>query len=293
MTSGNGHAGDRPGSRAAQPRRAVRRAAGARRPGGPNRPREVDSVAAAAGTRAPPAGLSRRGRRLPARSAVRLVRNAARAGRRAHPTRPADPRASSAAATGETVNLAVVRGNAVVQVAQVDSTLHARRDELGRGRRTAPLLGARQGLLRRTAPSPSRTRDAQPLTRNTITEPGGASPASSAGSASRATPSTRGELEIGLDAVAAPVYDRGGGSRRGHRRLRPSDRVEPSALPAARRRSLTDPGTVAVGPARPPRHERRAPHDARRDPAVAVRRDAGRQRAGGPRPDQLRPRASA
>ena len=92
-----------------------------------------------------PAGGARRPGHLRRRPALRLVR---------HPPRPeggavglARPGAgaSSAKHTGETVNLGVTRGERVVQIAQVDSTLPARHPRLDRGRRARPLLGARQG----------------------------------------------------------------------------------------------------------------------------------------------------
>ena len=50
--------------------------------------------------------------------------------------------------TGETVHLSVARGDRVVQVAQVDSTLPPRHPRLDRGRRARPLLRARQGAPR-------------------------------------------------------------------------------------------------------------------------------------------------
>lgn len=111
-------------------------------------------------------------------------------------------------ATGETVNLAVLRGNAVVQVAQVDSTFM-----LGAtnwvGVDVPPHCSSlgkvfyAEGLIE---PPAELSRN----TRNTIT-----SPAAFARQLRQIRKQgyavTRGEFEIGLDAVAAPVYSRTGG----------------------------------------------------------------------------------
>ena len=73
--------------------------------------------------------------------------------------------------TGETVNLSVARGDRVVQVAQVDSTLPPRHPGLDRRRRARPLLRARQGDARlrastsRAARSTSSPRTPSPTTR--------------------------------------------------------------------------------------------------------------------------------
>ncbi len=113
------------------------------------------------------------------------------------------------AATGETVNLAVVRGNAVVQVAQIDSTfmlsamnwvgvdVPAHCSALGK------VFYAEGGLPVPAAPL-SR------LTRNTITNLA-AFERQLRQIHKQGYAVTRGELEIGLDAIAAPVYSLSGG----------------------------------------------------------------------------------
>jgi len=112
------------------------------------------------------------------------------------------------AATGETVNLAVVRGNAVVQVAQVDSTfmlgttnwvgvdVPAHCSALGK------VLYAWGGLDLPTEPL-------RRLTHNTITRPADLR-RQLAQISKQGYAVVRGELEIGLDAVAAPVYNLSG-----------------------------------------------------------------------------------
>ncbi|MGI8700123.1 MAG: IclR family transcriptional regulator [Nocardioidaceae bacterium] len=112
------------------------------------------------------------------------------------------------AATGETVNLAVVRGNAVVQVAQVDSTfmlgttnwvgvdVPAHCSALGK------VLYAWGGLDLPTEPL-------KRLTHNTITRPAELG-RQLAQIRKQGYAVVRGELEIGLDAVAAPVYNLSG-----------------------------------------------------------------------------------
>lgn len=128
-------------------------------------------------------------------------------------------------ATGETVNLAVVRGNAVVQVAQVDSTFmlgttnwvgvdvppHC--SALGKIFYAHGMLDVPAALARRT--------------RHTITSP------EVLGRQLRQVRKqgyavTRGELEVGLDAVAAPVYDHRGGLTAAIGVSGPTDRIRHS-----------------------------------------------------------------
>jgi IclR family transcriptional regulator, acetate operon repressor len=113
------------------------------------------------------------------------------------------------AATGETVNLAVVRGNAVVQIAQVDSTfllattnwvdvdVPAHCSALGK-----VFLAA--GVL----PLPSEP--LQPLTPHTVTDVA-AFRVELERTRKQGYAEAFEELEIGLDAIAAPVLDRTGG----------------------------------------------------------------------------------
>lgn len=111
--------------------------------------------------------------------------------------------------TGETVNLAVVRGNAVVQVDQVDSTfLLSARDWVGVDVPAhCSALGKVFFAARAIAP-PSSEKELPRLTSNTIT-----AIVAFARELDRVRAQgyavTHGELEIGLDAIAAPVYDRG------------------------------------------------------------------------------------
>jgi IclR family acetate operon transcriptional repressor len=135
--------------------------------------------------------------------------------------RPTLERLSSA--TGETVNLAVVRGNAVVQVAQIDSTfmLSAMNwvgvDVPPHCSALGKVFYAEGSLALPVTPLSRRTR-------NTIT---------SLTALRRQLRQvhkqgyavTRGELEIGLDAVAAPVYTRGGEIAAAVGVSGPSDRI--------------------------------------------------------------------
>ena len=113
--------------------------------------------------------------------------------------------ADLSSATGETVNLAVARGNTVVQVAQVDSTyllgtinwvdvdVPAHCSALGKIFYAAEVIQLPPGPLAR-------------LTPHTITDPSEFGE-QLARIRRQGYSVTRGELEIGLDAVAAPVYD--------------------------------------------------------------------------------------
>ncbi len=110
-------------------------------------------------------------------------------------------------ATGETVNLAVIRGNAVIQVAQVDSTfmlgttnwvgvdVPAHCSALGKVFYAGGCLELPPALPRHT--------------RNTITSPE-VLRRQLRQIRRQGYAVTRGELEIGLDAVAAPVYNLSG-----------------------------------------------------------------------------------
>lgn len=112
-------------------------------------------------------------------------------------------------ATGETVNLAVVRGNAVVQVEQIDSRfmLSAKNwvgvDVPPHASALGKVFYAAGALNPPTAPLPR-------LTQHTVTSPA-VFKRQLRETRKQGYAVTRGELEIGLDAVAAPVYASSGG----------------------------------------------------------------------------------
>ncbi len=106
--------------------------------------------------------------------------------------------------TGETVNLAVARGDTVVQVAQIDSTYM-----LGAmnwvGLDVPPHTSALGKVMYAFGSLPLPKGSLEKLTSNTITEP--ATFASELEVVrKRGYAITRGELEEGLDGVAAPVF---------------------------------------------------------------------------------------
>ena len=111
------------------------------------------------------------------------------------------------AATGETVNLAIARGNAVVQIAQIDATfllgtinwvdveVPAHCSALGKVFYASGSLPIPTGRMERR-------------THHTITSPAALRREIEL-IATQGYAETRGELEIGLDAIAAPVYGPG------------------------------------------------------------------------------------
>lgn len=131
-------------------------------------------------------------------------------------------------ATGETVNLAVVRGSSVVQVDQVDSTfLLSARDWVGvEVPAHCSALGKVFYAARAIAPP---TTDLPRLTSHTITGVR-AFAREIAQVRSQGYAVTHGELEVGLDGIAAPVYDRDDGVVAALGLSGPSARVE-LALP--------------------------------------------------------------
>jgi DNA-binding IclR family transcriptional regulator len=131
-------------------------------------------------------------------------------------------------ATGETVNLAVLRGNAVVQVAQVDSTFM-----LGTtnwvGVDVPPHCSA-LGKIFYAYGALEVPKLLSARTRNTITNPTVLT-RQLGRIRKQGYAVTRGELEIGLDAVAAPIHSRGGELVAAIGVSGPSDRVT-HGLPA-------------------------------------------------------------
>lgn len=110
-------------------------------------------------------------------------------------------------ATGETVNLAVIRGDAVVQVAQVDSTFM-----LGTTNWVGVDVPAHCSALGKIFYANGRLEVPSSLSRhthNTVTSPQ-VLERQLRQIRKQGYAVTRGELEIGLDAVAAPVYNRSG-----------------------------------------------------------------------------------
>ncbi len=126
-------------------------------------------------------------------------------------------------ATGETVNLAVVRGNAVVQIAQVDSTfllattnwvdldVPAHCSALGKVFYAAGVLPLPAGPLERRTRHTVTDLTELRLQLDRFSRQGYAE--------------AMGELEIGLDAVAAPVFDRYGAVVAAIGVSGPSDRI--------------------------------------------------------------------
>lgn len=110
------------------------------------------------------------------------------------------------AATGETVNLAVLSGNTVLQIAQVDSTFMLSTTNWV-GVDVPPHCSALGKIFYAHGALPLPTSPMARHTRNTVT-----SPAALKRQLKRVREQgyavTRGELEIGLDGVAAPVFDR-------------------------------------------------------------------------------------
>ena len=103
-------------------------------------------------------------RLLRRRPALLAVRRPARPVGRAGAPRPARPWSAIGERHRRDRQPRVARGDRVVQVAQVDSPLHARHPRLDRGRRARPLLRARQGASTPTTCSPL---PAGPLERRT------------------------------------------------------------------------------------------------------------------------------
>jgi DNA-binding IclR family transcriptional regulator len=127
------------------------------------------------------------------------------------------------AATGETVNLAVVRGNAVVQIAQIDS-----RFLLGTTNwvdvDVPPHCSALGKVFFAEGVIPTPHVPMEARTQHTVTDPH---------ALERELETARrdgyaqafGELEIGLDAIAAPVHDRTGKAIAAIGISGPSDRI--------------------------------------------------------------------
>jgi DNA-binding IclR family transcriptional regulator len=112
------------------------------------------------------------------------------------------------AATGETVNLAVLRGTTVVQVAQVDGRYMLSAVNWV-GVDVPPHCSALGKVFYAAGALPVPASAMTGLTRNTITSPKVfARQLRQVRKQGYAV--TRGELEIGLDAIAAPVYDQSG-----------------------------------------------------------------------------------
>ena len=138
--------------------RPGRRAAVVRRPAGGDRAGQVHDLAAA---RRPRAGRPARARRRtaatsPAASSGCTPRGTTRGS--SWSGWPARRWSGSVATPRRRVHLSVLRGDHVVQVAQVDSQLPARHPRLDPGRRPGPHLLPRQGLpgLGRARPRPAR-----------------------------------------------------------------------------------------------------------------------------------------
>lgn len=127
------------------------------------------------------------------------------------------------ATTGETVNLAVARGPSVVQVAQIDSTFL-----LGTTNwvdvDVPPHSSALGKVFYAAGVLPEPTAPMERLTERTIRDPV-AFARELDGVRAKGYAVTRGELEIGLDGVAAPVYDEEGAVVAALGVSGPSDRV--------------------------------------------------------------------
>ena len=231
---------------------------------------------------APRRGCSRRwsatgwcsatGRPVPARRGLRVATPGAAAPRPAWSTRgPAGPGPARRARPARPSTSACPARGAVEQIAQVDSTLPARRDQLGRACRcrcTAPRWARCCSPTARRELPPGRL---EQRTRQTITSRARAR-SRPGGCARRGYAVTDEELEPGLVAVAAPVY--GATAARWWPRLgvRPGQPADPAARARRRRRSARPrPRALsAVLGHRPQRsagrqrQERKVPHDPRR-----------------------------
>ena len=126
-------------------------------------------------------------------------------------------------ATGETVNLAVARGYGVVQVAQVDSTFL-----LGTTNwvdvDVPPHCSALGKVFYAAGALPLPSGELERRTARTVTDPAELA-AELRSFAKRGYAVTSGELEVGLDAVAAPVRDRTGSVVAALGVSGPSDRI--------------------------------------------------------------------
>ena len=214
---GQRHPSHRPRSRAAVARRACRRAAGVQRPRHRHRARQVHRLPAAAGPRAAPPRPPRRRRRLRGRLALRGLRQQARRDRRADPSRPAR-----------------ARGDRRGHRRDRQPRDRARQRRSSRSPRSTPRsCSARSTGSTSRSPRTARrwARSSTPsgglpiadharLERRTAAhhhQPCRAAARSSSTIAAQGYAEARGELEIGLDAIAAPVF---GPRRHGRRRGR-------------------------------------------------------------------------
>ena len=181
--------------------------------------------------------------------------------------------------SGETINLAVPARHGVEHVAQVDSVHFLGTGQwLGRARRLS-LHRRRQGVpgLRPRAAS-----------RAALTPP---RPGHGHGSRARCVPSSTvvrrtdfataiDELEPGLAAMAAPVRGARGDVIAALSITGPTLRMTPPRIAELAAEVLIGRGGDAQSTASATSTKESTPHDARGDPATALRRDAGRQRAG-------------
>ena len=176
-----------------------------------------------------------------------------------------------AAASGETINLAVPGPLGVEHLAQVES-----RHFLGTGQwvgRRVPYhctaVGKVLVAFGGVEPGPL-----DPLTPATIVDPDRL--AAEVARVRRDGYATAvDELEVGLTGLAAPVFGAGG------RRVRRAVDLRPTLRLDAQRIAELRPILIQEARAAWPRHGSTTPHDARRDPAAPLRRDADRQRARG------------
>ena len=271
------HPGHRPSSGAAQPGRARGREAGFRGARHRHRPGQVDRLAPAPGPRAPPTRAPRRHRRVRRGRPLRALRQPARAPRRAHRARaahdagaratpPARPSTSpSPAPTPSCRSRRSTRRSCSARSTGSRSRCPPHCSALGKVFYAAGAIELPTGRPR--APyRPHRHRPRRPR------------PTDRQGPAPRGTPSRSASSRSGLDAIAAPVAARGGEVIAALGISGPSDRINHrlDALGELLTHHAAELSRALGAPAPTATRGRRAPHDARRSSASAVRRDAGR-----------------
>ena len=248
------HPGHRPRSRAAVPRRARRRAAGLRRsgrptPGSPSRPRRgccrrssgtgSSTAIDDGGYEAGPLFALYASRHEPADDLIHA--------------RPADARGDQRGDRRDRQPRRRPRQHR--RPGRADRRdVPARHDQLGRRRRPAALLGARQGLLRRRRHPRPAYDDGAPH-RPHHHRPRPCCAASSTQVRRQGYAEALGELEIGLDAIAAPVYDRDGEVVAAVGISGPSDRLNHGASAARRAADVPRPRAVRASSDTSPRKE--------------------------------------
>lgn len=153
--------------------------------------------------------------------------------------------------TGETINLAVPDGSGILNVAEIPATFILSCSSGWIGRRTKPHAVANGKVLLAygTIPVPRRL---ERYTDQTITDPA-ALEAELAAARADGWATAVGELEDGLVAVAAPVFDGAGGCVAALSVSGPAFRLGPESLAELGRLCASSAGSVSPGPVSPGR----------------------------------------